>query len=55
MNPKIAKEIYHLKPAFGFWEYTGNTADPFHFAFDLQGRVAEKSSKKVWRAHLCSQ
>lgn len=55
MNPKVSKEVYHLKPACGSWEYTVNMADPFDFAFDLKGRVAEKSSEKIDRAWLCSQ
>lgn len=53
MNPRVSKEIYHLKAAFGSWEYTVTWLILLILhLFALKGRVAKNNSEKVERARL---
>lgn len=53
MNPRVSKEVYHLKPAFGSWECTVTWLIPLILhLFALKGKVAKKNSEKVERAQL---
>lgn len=53
MNPRVSKEVYHLKPAFGSWECTVTWLILLILhLFALKGKVAKKNSEKVERAQL---